>query len=187
MDCDYKFTSADLDLMPDNGKRYEIIDGELYISDPRDHRHQYVCGRLCGALIGWDMQDGFGIAVMAPGLIFSEYDDVAPDVVWMSRERLRFALDESGHLRIAPELIAEVLQPGKHNGNRDRIIKLALYSRRAVQEYWIVDWVAQRVEVYRRELGRLKQTVTLLLGDSIESPLLPGFSCQVRSLFILLP
>jgi hypothetical protein len=97
MDCDYKFTSADLDLMPDNGKRYEIIDGELYVSDPRDYRHQYVCGRLCGALIGWDTQDGFGFAVMAPGLVFSEYDDVAPDVVWMSRKRMRFALDENGH------------------------------------------------------------------------------------------
>jgi Uma2 family endonuclease len=84
-------------------------------------------------------------------------------------------------------LIAEVLQPGEHNENRDRKIKLDLYSRRDVQEYWIVDWMAQQVEVYSRERGRLKQTVTLLLGDSIESPLLPGFSCQVRSLFFLLP
>jgi putative restriction endonuclease len=85
MDCDYKFTSTDLDLMPDNGKRYEIVDGELYVSDPRDYRHQYVCGRLGSALIAWDTEDRFGVAVLAPGLIFSEYDDVAPDVVWISR------------------------------------------------------------------------------------------------------
>lgn len=182
-----KFTSADLALMPDDGKRREIIEGELYVSRAPGFEHQYTCGRLFRFLDEWNDQSGLGVVVAAPGLVFAEDDDVIPDVIWISLERFESGRDEAGHFVVTPELVIEVLSPGKPNKERDRQAKLKLYSRRGVQEYWIVDWMAQQVEVYRRERGRLKQTITLLLGDSIESPLLPGFSCQVRLLFFSLP
>lgn len=182
-----KFTSADLALMPDDGKRREIIEGELYVSRAPGFEHQYTCGRLFRFLDEWNDKSGLGVVVAAPGLVFAEDDDVIPDVVWISMERFGSGIDDAGHFVVAPELVIEVLSPGKSNKERDRQAKLKLYSRRGVQEYWIVDWMAQQVEVYRREGGGLKQTVTLLLVDSIESPLLPNFSCQVRSIFFLLP
>lgn len=181
-----KFTSADLALMPDDGKRREIIEGELYVSRAPGFEHQYTCGRLSRFLDEWNDQSSLGVVVAAPGLVFAEDDDVIPDVIWIGLERFERGRDEAGHFIIAPELVIEVLSPGKPNKERDRQAKLKLYSRRGVQEYWIVDWMAQQVEVYRLERDGLKQTVTLLLGDSIESPLLPGFSCPVRSLFFLL-
>ena len=107
-----------------------------------------------------------------------------PDLVWISRERLAKSVDEAGHLRFAPELVVEVLSPGKANEYRDRDAKLNLYSRRGVQEYWIVSWMQQSVEVYRREQAALKLVATLYAQDEIESPLLPGFSCQVTDLFL---
>lgn len=182
-----KFTSADLALMPDDGKRREIIEGELYVSRAPGFEHQYSCTRLSRFLDQWNDQNGLGVVVAAPGLVFAEDDDVIPDVIWISLKRFESGRDEAGHFVVAPELVIEVLSPGKPNKERDRQAKLKLYSRRGVQEYWIVDWMTQQAEVYRRERGGLEQTVTLLLGDSIESPLLPGFSCQVRSLFFLLP
>ena len=182
-----KFTSADLALMPDDGKRREIIEGDLHVSRAPGFEHQYTCTRLSRFLDEWNDQSGLGVVVAAPGLVFAEDDDVIPDVIWISLERFGNSRDEAGHFIVAPELIIEVLSPGKPNKERDRQVKLKLYSRRGVQEYWIVDWMAQQVEVYRRERGRLKQVVTLLLGDSIESTLLPGFSCPVRSLFFSLP
>ncbi len=182
-----KFTSADLALMPDDGKRREIIEGELYVSRAPGYEHQYTCGRLFRFLDEWNDQSRLGAVFGAPGLVFADDDDVIPDVIWISRERFERGRDEAGHFVIAPELTIEVLSPGNPNEERDRQAKLKLYSRRGVQEYWIVDWMAQQVEIYRRERGRLKQTGTLLPGDSIESPLLPGFSCQVKSLFFLLP
>jgi Uma2 family endonuclease len=109
---------------------------------------------------------------------------VAPDVVWVSYERLAQIQDEAGHFRGAPELVVEVLSPGKVNENRDRLAKLKLYSVQGVQEYWIVDRVARRVEVYCRENARLVLVKTLLIGDAIASPLLPGFTCEVARLFI---
>ena len=57
------------------------------------------------------------------------------------------------------------------------------YSRRDVVEYWIVDWRAQRVEVYRREELVLRLVATLYPADTLTSPLLPGFACQVATLF----
>ena len=178
-----KFTSTQLALMPDDGKRYEIIDGELYVSRQPSYEHQYTCSLLIHFLVQWNLKSEVGAVFTAPGLIFGEYDDVAPDVVWISRDRLSDAVDEAGHLTVAPELVIEVLSPGKANQERDREVKLNLYSRRGVVEYWIVGWMQRFVEVYRREDAALRLVATLHDTDTLTSPLLPGFSCPVSKLF----
>ncbi len=177
-----KFTSADLLLMPDDGKRYEIIEGELYVSRQPSWHHQFACGEIYRFLQEWSRGSGLGIANLAPALIFAEDDDVAPDVVWISGERMTQALGEDGKLHSAPELVVEVISPGRSNEERDRQAKLKLYSRRGVQEYWIVDWQGPQVEVYRRERAQLVLVQTLYRDDMLESPLLPGFSCRVGAL-----
>src|SRR5712692_8151827 len=130
-----RWNSRDLEILPDDGKRYEIVDGELYVSKQPHWEHQNVCGQVYALLRDWSMQTKTGVANFAPGLIFGEEDDVAPDVVWISRERLATALQKDGKLHMAPELVVEVLSPGTTNQQRDREIKLKLYSRRGVQEY----------------------------------------------------
>ncbi len=182
-----KFTSSDLLLMPDDGKLYEVIEGELYVSKQPNWHHQYACTQILVALQIWNRSTGLGFANGAPGLIFAEDDDVAPDVVWVSNERLAEVLEEDGKLHGAPELVVEVLSPGWSNQHRDRQAKLKLYSRRGVQEYWMVDWEQQRVEVYRRENEQLVQISTLLRDNTITSPLLPGFTCPVADLFHHIP
>jgi Uma2 family endonuclease len=123
----------------------------------------------------------------APGLIFAEDDDVAPDIVWSSFSRLQTVLQADGKLHAAPELIVEVLSPGARNATRDREAKLKLYSRRGVGEYWIVDWMTHRIEVYRREQAQLNLISTLFESDTLTSPLLPGFSCPLADLFKGIP
>ena len=178
-----RFTSTDLGLMPDDSKRYEIIAGQLYVSGQPSVEHQYACSRLSQFLGDWNDVDNSGVVLTAPGLIFAEDDDVAPDVVWIKRERLVSTIDRAGHLQSAPELVIEVLSPGKANENRDRQAKLKLYSRRGVLEYWIVNAMQQQVEVYRRKPARLMLAATLHTGDPLTSPPLPGFSCPVVMLF----
>ena len=178
-----KFTSADLALMPDDGNRYEIIEGELYVSRQLSYEHQYTCNR-CGHLVEqWNEQSGLGVVLQAPGVIFAEDDDVAPDVVWITRNRLERSVDDAGHLHTAPELVIEVLSPGRANEFSDLQAKLDLYSRRGVEEYWIVSWLERFVEVYRREKAALMLVAALKEPDTLESPLLPGFSCQIKDLF----
>ena len=123
------------------------------------------------------------MANSAPGLIFDDDDDVAPDVVWISRERLAKSLQPDGKLHAAPELAIEVLSPGMINERRDREIKLKLYSRRGILEYWVVSWQERHLDVYRREDAALKLYSTLYANDLLQSPLLPGFSFQVSQLF----
>lgn len=129
------------------------------------------------------MQTGAGEANLAPGVIFAEDDDVAPDVIWISHTRRVTALGPDGHLHAAPELVVEILSPGTTNERRDREAKLKLYSRRGVLEYWIVDWRTQQVEVYRREELALRLVATLYTTDTLTSPLLPGFACEGATLF----
>jgi Uma2 family endonuclease len=68
-------------------------------------------------------------------------------------------------------------------GGRSRDAKRQLYSRRAVQEYRIADWRSRSVEVYRRQQAELRLVQTLLAGDELVSPLLPGFSCLIDRFF----
>ena len=183
-----RYTSADLELLPDiEGVRYEIIDGELYVTKQPHAGHQYTTTRFVSELDQWDRQTGAGVAMVAPGLVFAADNDVAPDLVWVSMERLRHVLDASGHFRAAPELIVEVLSPGARNIRRDRELKLDLYSRQGVDEYWIADWRLREIQVYRRQQAALHVVGTLRDGDLLTSPLLPGFSCDVSSLWGPIP
>lgn len=131
-----RWTTRDIDLLPDNeGTRYEIVDGELWMTRAPDWKHQETCLNFGAELKSWSRASGLGRATINPGVLFSESDNVIPDVVWASNERLAVLLDEAGHLTGAPELVVEVLSPGAENERRDREAKLKLYSSRGVQEY----------------------------------------------------
>lgn len=182
-----RWTSADLERMPDDGNRYEIIDGELYMSTQPHYYHQFVCAKFVHHLETWNDEAGLGDVVIAPGLIFADDDDVAPDIVWISNSRLAVALRPDGKLHDAPDLVIEVLSPGSVNERRDRVAKLKLYSRRGVSEYWIASWQTRTVYVYRRDGAELKLVGTLGEADTLESPVLPGFSCPLSLLFARIP
>lgn len=178
-----RWTTADLELFPDDSKRYEIIDGELFVTRAPHLRHQGVADAICAELQFWSKQSKLGEAFTGVGLVFSETDNVIADVIWISHERLNLLLNESGHLTGASELVVEVLSTAPKDKKRDRELKLKLYSVQGVQEYWIADREQQAIEIYRRDAGLLKRVVTLFSTDGLTSPLLPGFSCVVGSLF----
>ena len=179
-----RWTTSDLELLSnDEWKRYEIIDGELFVARAPHFRHQSVIRNICTELQDWSEETGLGEAIPAPGLIFTEADNVIPDLIWISVDRLARFQDTAGHLTGAPELIIEVLSLGATNERRDREAKLKLYSIQGVEEYWIVDRELQQVEVHRQQNGILKQVAIHSAQDEITSPLLPGFRCLVQRFF----
>src|SRR4051794_22051167 len=112
----FRYRSADLELFPDNdGKRYEIVDGELYVSKQPSNEHQIMCAETSTALSVWNSASRAGYVMVAPGLIFADDDDVAPDVVWVSRQRYSVVVEADHKLHAAPELVVEVLSPGSSN------------------------------------------------------------------------
>ena len=147
------------------------------------NKHQKTCGRFFTALDIWSRATNLGEAEIGVGLIFGENDDVIPDVVWLNKEKYAALIDDSGHFQGAPDLVIEVLSAGTENEKRDREVKFKLYSNRGVLEYWIADWRAKQIQVYRRENGVLKLAMTLFASDTITSPLLPDFSCLVSQIF----
>ena len=179
-----KYTSRDLETLPDvEGTRYELIDGELFVSKQPTLEHQYVCLAVSMALFQWSKVSGTGRPYGTPGLVFSADNDVVPDVIWISSERLRAGRDQSGHITVGPDLAIEVLSPGSRNEQRDREFKLKLYSRQGVREYWIVDPQQQLVQVFRREDAMLQLAATLWTADTLTSPMLPGFALPVADLW----
>lgn len=181
------WTVEDLELLPDNDSRYEIVDGELYVAKQPHMHHQIVCGKVFKLLENWNDQTQIGIPIFEPGVIFTNDNAVVPDVVWISNERYATALQEDGKFHSSPELVVEVLSPGSENERRDREVKLKLYSRRGAEEYWLVNWQERRLEVYRHHEGFLELEKTLNENDLLQSPLLPGFSCKVGQFFTSVP
>ncbi|NJN87702.1 MAG: Uma2 family endonuclease [Leptolyngbyaceae cyanobacterium SL_7_1] len=181
-----RWTTRDLNAMPDDGgwKRYEIMDGDLFVTRAPHIRHQSASGNLHFELEIWSRQTQLGKPFQTPGVIFSPTDAVIPDVVWISQARLTNGTDEAGHLIVAPELMVEVLSPGELNEQRDKEVKLKLYSLHGVQEYWIVNWQLKSLEIYRRTDAQLRLVATLLEGDTLTSPLLPGFSPAIAQIFL---
>lgn len=179
------WTTADLNVMPDDGGwlRHEIIEGELFVTRAPHIRHQGAGGNIHFELESWSRQTKLGKPFQTPGVIFTPTDAVIPDVVWASQARLANGLDEAGHFTIAPELAVEILSAGEQNEQRDKGVKLKLYSRYGVQEYWIVNWQLQTIEIYRRTDARLQLVATLLAGDNLTSPLLPGFKVEIDRIF----
>jgi Uma2 family endonuclease len=178
-----RWKSADLELLPDNGNRYEIIDGELLVTRAPHWDHQNAILNLSVALVTWSRSSGLGRVSVTPGLIFTDDDNVIPDLVWISTDRLARVLDESGHLLAAPELVVEVLSAGSDNERRDREVKRKLYAIRGVQEYWIIDWRRQQIEIFRRDNNGLSLVATLFSQDILTSPLLPDFQQSVAEVF----
>jgi Uma2 family endonuclease len=142
----------------------------------------------------WDPDGTHGWALAGVGVIFSVDDGVMPNLVWVGASRYAEVFIDpetgtrDGKLHAAPDLVVEVVSPGAAHANRDRRIKLALYSRRGVKEYWIVDRATRRVEVFQRdEHAVLVLVATLTDGDRLTSPLLPSFALPVTPLFRLPP
>ncbi len=110
-----KRTIADLEALPEDGRRYELIEEELSVSAPPHWSHQRAC--LTSALGAWSMS--LSIVNIAPGVIFGEEDAVASDVIWANREQLEILDAQTGKLRAAPDLSIEALSPGQENERQD--------------------------------------------------------------------
>ncbi len=178
-----RWTSSDLELFPDDDTRYEIIDGELLVTRAPHWNHQTAIDKVCFVLKSWSRLTKLGVIATTPGIIFSDSDNVIPDLVWIAQERFEGILDDQGHLTAAPDLVVEVLSAGSGQERRDRELKLKLYSVQGVREYWIVDWRRKSMQVYRRENATLVLVATLFENESITSPLLPDFVCQLAEIF----
>ena len=184
-----RWTTADLERFPDTDDlRYEIIDGELHVTKAPNSYHQVVAGRITAALDDWSVATGNGLAIAAPGIILEDDDNIIPDAVWISSERLAAGMRLDGKIQEMPEQVVEVLSHGTANVQRDRDEKPAVYARQGVLEYWLVDWPRRTLEIYRSNgSGSFQFIRTLTESELLRSPLLPGFEYPIVRFFVGVP
>jgi Uma2 family endonuclease len=179
MPVDTRLTYDDFCLLPDDGKRREIIEGELFVTPSPQTPHQRVVIRLAVHL--WQFVDSYklGEVFSAPfDVVFSEFDVVEPDLIYISNARANILTDKN--VQGAPDLVVEVLS--ESTARVDRSFKLKLYEKFGVLEYWIIDPEGPAGEIYRRGEKGLELAAKLPATDALTSPLFPGFSLPLRRL-----
>ena len=131
-------TYADYAALPDDGRRFELIDGELFEMNAPTTRHQRIVVRLCLAFGEHVRREGVGEVFVAPcDVVLADTVTVQPDVVYLSEADVRKVT--APNIQGPPTLVAEVLSDPRH----DLVRKRELYARFGIAEYWIV-WSRRR-------------------------------------------
>jgi Uma2 family endonuclease len=179
MPVDTRLTYDDFCLLPEDGKRREITEGELFVTPSPQTPHQRAVMRLSVRL--WQFVDSYKLGEVfgAPfDVVFSEYDVVEPDLLYISNARAGVLTNKN--VQGAPDLVVEVLS--ETTEKRDRTIKLKLYGKFGVDEYWTIDPNGPSAEIYRRGEEGLTLVAKLSAEDALTSPMFPGFSLPLREL-----
>jgi Uma2 family endonuclease len=161
---------ADLERWPEDGRRYELYDGEVFEIPSPIPLHQFVLGRLYLALSAYVQAHGGSVFFAPLDIVLTDYDVVQPDVLLFMPER-EHLLHMRKVTRHAPDLAIEVLSPGTERNDRRR--KLRLFEQHRLLEYWLVDADRPSIEVYRLVGNRLNLAGTADAAQPIESGLLP--------------
>lgn len=174
-----KLTYQDYVLLPDDGKRYEILDGDLYVTPSPTARHQRVSFNLSMALGQHVKANRLGEVLVAPLDVILADDSIAqPDILFISSERLPIVTD---WVHGAPDLVIEVLSPGTRE--RDRTLKRHLYPRHGVRELWLVDPEAKMVEVQSLDPATETAPRTFAERDILASDALPALRLPLESIW----
>ena len=113
-----KLTYDDFVLFPDDGRRHELIDGEHYVTPSPNRKHQKVSGQLHLLIGTWLEQHPIGQIYYAPfDVVFTRFDVVEPDLLYMSNERAALVLT-AANVQGTPELVVEIGSPGTGSGTR---------------------------------------------------------------------
>ena len=174
-----RFTVADLVGAPDDGKRYEILEGDLAVSPSPNRQHQRIVQRLHLWFCRLEEAEQ-GQVYLAPfDVVLDQYNVVEPDVLFIRSERLNIITDTN--VQGAPDLVVEVLSSSTRA--RDLGIKAQVYRRFRIAEYWIVDPDMQTLAIYGLTPDGYQVAGPFRRSEIVASTLFPGVSLAVADLF----
>lgn len=174
-------TADELLRMPDDGKRYELIEGELIEMAPAGGRHGNIGIRIAGLLFQHVDKDDLGELFGADcGFLLQRNPDTvrAPDAAFIAMERIPPDGIPSGYIDTIPDLVVEVVSPSDRAGQVQA--KFEQWIEHGVKLVWLVHPEQRSITVYRS----LSEVHALHEGDTLTGdPVLPGFSCPVAKVF----
>jgi Uma2 family endonuclease len=179
-----RLTYDDFLLLPNDGKRHEIIDGEHYVIPSPNRRHQQLLGRLYLSIAEHlRANSSQGEVYFAPfDVVLSNWDVVEPDLLLVVGDQLDILTEKN--VTGTPAIVVEILSPGTRR--RDLHLKRRLFERTGVREYWIVDSDARLVRVFRRTGDTFLAATEFLAteGATLTTALLPGWSLAIDQFFV---
>jgi Uma2 family endonuclease len=177
-----KLTYEDYLLIPDDGKRHQIIGGEHYVTDTPFIRHQRLVVRLTSLLDVFLRKHRLGELLIAPtDVVLSPHDIVQPDLLFISNERA--SIVEEKNIQGAPDLVIEILSGSTRR--LDEVLKRQAYEQFGAREYWIFDPSRKVTQVWERTGEGLRRSALLsaAAGDVLTTALLPGLEVLLTEIF----
>jgi Uma2 family endonuclease len=177
-----RITYHDLRAMPDDGKQYEVIDGELYVNPSPITKHQIAVVNLSYAFQQYVRTHRGARSFVAPfDVVLADDVMVQPDVFVILSERE--SIIGPTHVEGPPHIVVEVLSESSRR--KDEIIKRQIYDRFGVDEYWVVDPEIDLVKIYRRSGKSFVRVaeISTEAGGVITTPLLPAFELPIEDVF----
>jgi len=175
-----KLTYRDYEALPDDGKRYEVIEGELYVSPSPTPRHQFILRNIQWRFLEAFQATGKGEVLFAPiDVVLDEGNVVQPDIVFIRTERA--GIIGPKNIQGAPDLVIEILSPNTRR--TDTQVKFALYARFNVLHYWIVDPDSERVETFRLQDGAYRSAGACSSPETMAPEDFPGLTLDLKAVF----
>jgi Uma2 family endonuclease len=177
-----EWTYEDYLNLPDDGRRYEIIEGVLYVTNAPNSDHQFTVTETAGELRNFVKPRKLGQVLVAPFEVHlaARTRPVQPDILFIRAER--WPRGRVPYFSGAPDLIVEVISPG--SVRTDRVIKFTAYEMAGVPEYWIANPHTRTVEVYTLANGEYALLGEFATDDHIQSVVLEGIDLVTSSLFL---
>jgi Uma2 family endonuclease len=177
---EHYWTYEDLFTLPDDGKRYEIIEGGLYEMPAPNLDHAAVITNLMLYVFGPLVKSlGLRLFTAPVDVFFPDADPIQPDIIVLLPEQLH--LRSKRGIEGPPALLVEVLSPS--NPEHDRLVKRALYARAGVSEYWIVSPEAAMIEILALDNDRYRTHARVAGDEPLTSTVLPGLGCPAEVAF----
>ena len=173
-------TVADYMQLPDDGPRYELIEGELLMAPAPNRYHQEIASNLVLILAAYVKEHRSGKIYFAPfNVIFDERNVLQPDIIYFSNARAS-ALTRAGATG-APSLAIEILSAGAEK--RDRVLKRKVFARSGVEELWLIEPEKKSIELFRLQENPDRPLQTFERTDRFESKLFPGLTIDAAEVF----
>lgn len=166
---------------PDDGNRYEVIEGTMYVTPPPVVAHQHIVSRIDRKIWNQVAKLKLGVGYIAPcGVILSDGTGVQPDAFFIAADRVT-ELERRDAIYGAPDLVIEVLSPS--TSKRDQTTKLEAYATSGVRECWLVSPEAENITLFALTT-QSREVIGIVRGDDpIPTRVLAGVSILARELF----
>jgi Uma2 family endonuclease len=173
-------TAQDYRLMPEAGPRYQLIEGELFMSPAPNRFHQKISGNIYFLLRSYLEKNPLGELYDAPfDLCLGEHAVFQPDILFIANDRCSILTDEGAEG--APNLVIEVLS--ESTAHLDRQTKRKVYAASGVEELWLVDPQDKTVEVFLLQRDAERFMAKYRASEVFESPCFPGLQIVASQIF----